>query len=106
MKACSTFLTVFTVLLLIQPAVAAKRTLYIDSCHEGFASSDGITEAIQEIRQGHDIVLKIHRMDITLKKELSGSTATEYGWLRQDRNRAKYIASSFLGIQREQIIAR
>jgi ABC-type uncharacterized transport system substrate-binding protein len=63
MKVYMTFCTVVTVLLLFSPANATKRVLYIDSYHEGFAWSDGITEAIQKTLQGHDVNLKIHRMD-------------------------------------------
>ncbi len=63
MKVCLTIVTVAAVLLIVNPANAAKRVLYIDSYHEGFAWSDGITEAIQKTLQGHDVNLKIYRMD-------------------------------------------
>lgn len=63
MKVYMTLLSVVAVLLLLSPANAAKRVLYIDSYHEGFAWSDGITNAIQETLQGRDVKLKIHRMD-------------------------------------------
>ncbi len=39
------------------------RILFIDSYHEGYAWSDGITAGIQGVLTGHDVVLKIHRMD-------------------------------------------
>lgn len=63
MKVCMTLFTVIAVLLLISTANAGKRVLYIDSYHEGFTWSDGITKAIQETLQGHDANLNIHRVD-------------------------------------------
>lgn len=67
MKVYMTLLSVVAALLLLSPANAAKRVLYIDSYHERSAWSDGITNAIQETLQGHDDNLKIHRMDTRLK---------------------------------------
>lgn len=63
MKVWMTLFTVVAVLLLVSPVIAAKRFLYVDSCHEGFTWSDGITNAIQKTLRGHDVNLKIHRMD-------------------------------------------
>ncbi|MGD9007275.1 MAG: ABC transporter substrate binding protein [Desulfobacteraceae bacterium] len=63
MKVCMTLCVAVAVLLLFSPANAANRILYIDSYHEGFAWSDGITEAIQKTLRDHDVNLKIHRMD-------------------------------------------
>jgi ABC-type uncharacterized transport system substrate-binding protein len=45
------------------PAQAAKRVLYVDSYHQGFPWSDGITEAIQSVMENEDVTLKIIRMD-------------------------------------------
>lgn len=45
------------------PAQAAKRVLYVDSYHQGFPWSDGITEAIQSVMEKEDVTLKIIRMD-------------------------------------------
>ncbi len=45
------------------PAIAAKRVLYVDSYHEGYPWSDGITEAVQEVMNGQDVNLRIMRMD-------------------------------------------
>jgi ABC-type uncharacterized transport system substrate-binding protein len=63
MKVSMTLCAAVAVLLLLGSANAEKRILYIDSYHEGFAWSDGITEAIQKTLRGHDVNLKIHRMD-------------------------------------------
>jgi ABC-type uncharacterized transport system substrate-binding protein len=63
MKVRMTLLMVVVAALLVTSANAEKRVLYIDSYHEGFAWSDGITQAIQKTLQGHDVSLKIHRMD-------------------------------------------
>lgn len=59
MKVYMTLLSVVAVSLLLSPANAAKRALYIDSYHERSAWSDGITNAIQETLQGHDVNLKV-----------------------------------------------
>lgn len=40
-----------------------KKVLYIDSYHEGYAWSDGITQGIEETLEGTGVELKIHRMD-------------------------------------------
>ncbi len=40
-----------------------KKILYIDSYHEGYAWSDGMTEAIVGLIEGSGAELKIHRMD-------------------------------------------
>lgn len=45
------------------PAHAAKRVLYVDSYHQGFPWSDGITEAVQAVMDKEDVTLKIIRMD-------------------------------------------
>ena len=63
MKVTMTLLMVVVAASFVTSANAAKRVLYIDSYHEGFAWSDGITQAIQKTLQGHDVNLKIHRMD-------------------------------------------
>ncbi len=44
-------------------AYTGKRVLYIDSYHEGYEWSDGITTGIQSVFQGSGIDLHIHRMD-------------------------------------------
>lgn len=44
------------------PALAGK-VLFIDSYHEGYEWSDGITKSVQEIVTGTGHELKIHRMD-------------------------------------------
>lgn len=42
---------------------AGKKILYIDSYHEGYAWSDGITNGIKEILKETGVELKVHRMD-------------------------------------------
>ena len=42
---------------------AGYKVLYIDSYHEGYAWSDGITEGIKKVLRETDVDLKIHRMD-------------------------------------------
>ena len=51
------------VLGLALPAQAARRVLYVDSYHQGFPWSDGITEAVKSTLNGNDVTLRIHRMD-------------------------------------------
>lgn len=45
------------------PAYSAKKVLYIDSYHEGFEWSDGITAAVESVMGNADVNLKIFRMD-------------------------------------------
>lgn len=45
------------------PAQAARRVLYVDSYHQGYEWSDGITEGIQSVMEGENVTLKIIRMD-------------------------------------------
>lgn len=60
----SRFLLVVSIVVgLTLPAQAAKRVLYIDSYHQGYPWSDGITEAIQSVLDGQDVTLKIVRLD-------------------------------------------
>jgi ABC-type uncharacterized transport system substrate-binding protein len=40
-----------------------KKILFIDSYHEGYEWSDGITRGISSVLEGKGTVLKIHRMD-------------------------------------------
>lgn len=47
----------------LRPATDAKKILFIDSYHEGYPWSDGITAGIQGTLTGADVDLKIHRMD-------------------------------------------
>jgi ABC-type uncharacterized transport system substrate-binding protein len=44
-------------------AQAAKRVLYVDSYHEGYEWSDGVTEGIRSVLNNADVNLKIFRMD-------------------------------------------
>jgi len=48
---------------LILPAHAAKRVLYVDSYHEGYEWSDGVTEGVRSVLDNAGVNLKIFRMD-------------------------------------------
>ena len=48
-----------------------KKVLYIDSYHQGYAWSDGITKGIEEALKDSGAELKVHRMD-TKKKPFRG----------------------------------
>lgn len=63
MKHWVIFSMVLALLLVSTTAFGANRVLYIDSYHQGYAWSDGITNAIKDVFSGEDVVLKIHRMD-------------------------------------------
>ena len=39
------------------------RILFVDSYHEGYEWSDGITEGIRDVFEGENVELRIHRMD-------------------------------------------
>ena len=54
---------VFCLMFFVVGSVCAKsKVLFIDSYHEGYAWSDGITEGVNIIL-GDDVELKVHRMD-------------------------------------------
>lgn len=63
----------FLVLSLAFPVWAAdyagKKILYIDSYHEGYAWSDGITAGVQAALEDSGATLKIHRMDTKRNKD-------------------------------------
>jgi len=62
-RAFGMVLSLLLVLSVCGPAMAKKKMLYIDSYHQGYPWSDGITEGIQEVVQGKDVELKVIRMD-------------------------------------------
>ena len=57
------FAALFAGLLFAVPVQAAYRVLYVDSYHEGYAWSDGITHGIKQVLDGKDVILKVFRMD-------------------------------------------
>ncbi|MFH1983242.1 MAG: ABC transporter substrate binding protein [Pseudomonadota bacterium] len=67
MKKVVVCLSVLCILAMCIAASAAdlsgKKVLFIDSYHEGYAWSDGITEGIQSTLAGTGAELKVHRMD-------------------------------------------
>ena len=42
---------------------SGKKVLFVDSYHEGYAWSDGITNSIKQTLEGSGVELKIFRMD-------------------------------------------
>jgi ABC-type uncharacterized transport system substrate-binding protein len=62
-RAFALVLSLLLVLSLCGAALAKQKVLFVDSYHEGYPWSDGITEGIQEVFKGKDIELKIVRMD-------------------------------------------
>lgn len=100
----SKFLVVVSIVVgLALPAQAAKRVLYIDSYHQGYPWSDGITEAIQSVLEGQDVILKIIRLDTknnpgeSYKKQVALQTKASIEAFRpdvviaSDDNASKYI---------------
>lgn len=75
--------------LLLSPmaALSKDRILYIDSYHEGYEWSDGITEGIQSVLKDADVELKIFRMDTKRN--------TSEDFKRQAALKAKMIIESF-----------
>ena len=47
----------------LYPNMTSKKVLFIDSYHQGYPWSDGITSGIQSVFAGTDVELMIHRMD-------------------------------------------
>ena len=64
-----------------------KKILYIDSYHEGYVWSDGITQGIQQEFQGTGVELKIHRMDTKRNAEEASK--------KQAAQEAKAVIESF-----------
>ncbi|MDY6951062.1 MAG: ABC transporter substrate binding protein [Thermodesulfobacteriota bacterium] len=62
-KAVMAVLSALFVLTVCGSAMAKKKVLYIDSYHQGYAWSDGITEGVREGLKGKDVDLKVIRMD-------------------------------------------
>ena len=56
-------LIAFIVFGLTLPALAARRVLYVDSYHQGYPWSDGITDAVKTVMKDQDVNLRIMRMD-------------------------------------------
>lgn len=50
-------------LAVLRPLSSSKKILFIDSYHQGYAWSDGITAGIQNTLADKSVDLKIHRMD-------------------------------------------
>ena len=48
---------------LVVPVNAAKRVLYVDSYHQGYEWSDGVTEGVRSVLDNTGVDLKIFRMD-------------------------------------------
>jgi len=54
---------IFTSMVFTSTVFAENKILYVDSYHEGYAWSDGITKGIQSVLEGKGVELKIFRMD-------------------------------------------
>ncbi len=66
-RSFASLLPLFLILCLASPGVASnlqgKKVLFIDSYHEGYDWSDGITNGVRQVLDGKGIELKIVRMD-------------------------------------------
>ncbi|MDY6951560.1 MAG: hypothetical protein SWE60_08615, partial [Thermodesulfobacteriota bacterium] len=80
-------LSVLFVFSVCGPAMAKNKILYVDSYHQGYPWSDGITEGIQEVLQGKDVELKIIRMDT--------KRHTSEGFKREAASKAKALIEDF-----------
>jgi ABC-type uncharacterized transport system substrate-binding protein len=92
----------------VQPAkYEGKKILYVDSYHEGYAWSDGITRGVTTTLAGTGIELKIHRMDTKnnpaedFKKQAGVKAKTVIEAFKpdvvilSDDNAVKYILAEF-----------
>ena len=68
-------------------AHAAKRVLYIDSYHEGYEWSDGVTEGVRSVLDNAGVSLKVFRMDT--------KRHTDEGYKKNAALRAKEIIASY-----------
>jgi ABC-type uncharacterized transport system substrate-binding protein len=87
---------------------ATHRVLWIDSYHQGYAWSDSLEEAITTTLKGHDVTLKIHRMDTKLNKsDAFKKAAAKKAYevinaykphivIASDDNASKYLVMPFL----------
>jgi ABC-type uncharacterized transport system substrate-binding protein len=88
-------------------AHASKRVLYVDSYHEGYEWSDGVTEGIRSVLNNADVKLKIFHMDTKRNtdeaykrhaalqaKELIGSFHPDVV-IASDDNASKYLIMQY-----------
>ena len=93
---------IVTALILSLPVMAlakpneGKKILFIDSCHEGYAWSDGITQGVQNALKETSASLKIIRMDTKRntdeafkKKPLSKGQSRHRGLSNRRRHRLR-----------------
>jgi len=110
LKKCILF-TVIVGLLIYFPAFAqrysGKKVLYIDSYHEGYEWSDGITKGVRDTLEGSGVTLEIYRMDT--KRNTSEEFKVNSGLkakaiieefrpdvvIASDDNASKYIIAKF-----------
>lgn len=69
------------------PAHAAKRVLYVDSYHQGYEWSDGVTEGVRSVLSKAGVSLKIFRMDT--------KRHTDEDYKKKAALRAKELIASF-----------
>ncbi len=92
---------------LVIPVHAVKRVLYVDSYHQGYEWSDGVTEGIRSVLDPSGIELKIFRMDTKRNtdeaykkraalqaKELIGSFRPDVV-IASDDNASKYLIMAY-----------
>lgn len=66
---------------------AGKKVLFIDSYHEGYAWSDGITKAVKQSLKGTGVDLKVIRMDTKRNKTVE--------FKKEAANKAKSVIESY-----------
>ena len=69
------------------PVYAGGKILFVDSYHEGYPWSDGITNGIQSVLKGTNVEFKIFRMDTKRK--------TSKNFKRKAGMEAKMLIKSF-----------
>lgn len=72
MKTLLRLFTIFSLVLIAIPShseVKGKKILYVDSYHEGYAWSDGITNGIRRTLEGTGVDLKVMRMNTKRKAD-------------------------------------
>lgn len=72
---------------MVFPAHAAKRVLYVDSYHEGYEWSDGVTQGVRSVLRDTGVSLKIFRMDT--------KRHTDEAYKKNAALRAKEVIASF-----------
>ncbi|MCW8945150.1 MAG: hypothetical protein OQL27_10290 [Sedimenticola sp.] len=108
LTACFLLLTSLSQLLIAADSSGLPRILFIDSYHEGYTWSDGVTQGVIQELEAQPVTLKIHRMDTKRNRDEAFKKAAALKALQIikdfkpdvliacDDNAAKYLIAPYL----------